>query len=778
MTLNLDPLAANDPQAIFSPATGLILSKQELAPNITHYQVYAPAVAHKAQPGQFVILRLSENGERIPLTIVENDPASGSLILIVQEVGKSTALMHRLAVGDVIRDVLGPLGNPSEIKYYGRVAIVSGGVGTAVALPVARALKQAGNFVISIIGARSQNFVILEAEMRAVSDELYITTDDGSRGLHGLVTTQLKNLLDQGTRPDYVLAVGPLPMMQAVAEVTRADQIPTSVSLNTIMVDGTGMCGGCRVTVGGKVHFTCVDGPEFDGHQVDFLSVIQRNKAYDHLEPCHLDARIDQITTDSLKEAALTSREKMRQPMPELPPQIRITNFEEVSLGFNAEQARLEAERCLQCRKPLCVAGCPVSVRIPEFIKLILAGDPAEAGRLIKQDNALPRVCGRVCPQTEQCEGACILNKKGQAVAIGALERFAADFLANQQQHPRVEQNSSPAPRVALVGSGPASLSCAGDLIRSGVGVTVFEAFHEFGGVLRYGIPEFRLPKRIVDDEIQALADLGVSFQANTLIGSTYTVDELLGSEGYQAVFIGTGAGLPNFLNIPGESLVGVYSANEFLTRMNLMKAYQFPRVDTPILDLAGKHVAIIGGGNTALDSARVALRLAARDVSIIYRRTQAEMPGRKEEIAHAAAEGVRFEYLQNPVAFLGNAQGWLTGVRLIRMALGEPDASGRRRPIPQEGSEFDFPADMVVVAIGNGSNPIIQKTTPGLSFNRWGNIAVNPETMQTSKQGVFAGGDIVTGGATVILAMGAGRKAAAAMLNYLKTQEWERAIA
>ena len=765
---NTTPRPATPRPASRHPETGLILDKVELAERVTQYEIYAPRIAEKAQPGQFVIIRLSEAGERIPLTIVDKQPTSGSITLIVQTVGRSTEKLHQLGEGEQVLDVLGPLGNPSEIKNYGRVLVVGGGLGTALAYPVAKALKEAGNHVTVISGARNRALMILEDEIKSVSDEVFFTTDDGSYGFHGFVTQQLQLLLDAGYRFNHALAVGPLQMMHAVAEITRPYQISTIVSLNTIMVDGTGMCGGCRVRVGSETRFTCVDGPEFDGHLVDFDTIIKRNRAYNHAENCRLDQQIEaqQVHVAEPEQPTISTP---RQQIPELAMAERLSTFSEVALGFSAEQAMAEAERCLQCRRPLCVAGCPVSVRIPEFIKLIIAGDAVEAGRLIKQDNALPRVCGRVCPQTEQCEGACILKRKGQPIAIGALERFAADALATQEAQPQAEVKAEGLARVALVGSGPACLSCAGDLAKAGLDVTVFEAFHDFGGVLRYGIPEFRLPKAIVKNEIDSLSALGVHFVPNTLIGSTYAIHDLIEQEHFDAVFIGTGAGLPNFLNISGESLVGVYSANEFLTRLNLMKAYQFPHVDTPILNIAGKNVAVIGGGNTALDSARVALRLGAREVSILYRRTEAEMPGRFEEIQHAKAEGIIFEYLCNPVAFLGNEEGWLTGVRLMKMKLGEPDASNRRRPIPIPGSEFDRPVDVAVVAIGNGSNPIIQKTTPGLDFDECGHIKVNPDTMETSMPGVYAGGDIVTGGATVILAMGAGRKAAKAIIQKLK---------
>lgn len=687
----------------------------------------------------------------------------------MQTVGKSTTFMDEIPVGETIHDVLGPLGNPSDIQNFGKVCVVGGGVGAAVAYPVARALKQAGNEVTAIVGARSKDLLILKEELAAVSDHLYFTTDDGSFGYNGFVTGKMQELLDGGQTFDHVLAIGPLFMMRAISDLTRKYAIPTTVSLNTIMVDGTGMCGGCRVQVGDKTKFTCVDGPEFDGHLVDYTSIIQRTRAYKDDDDCRLDAQIAEIDDNKLLES-VTVLEKQRQLMPELPVDSRIRSFEEVAVGFTEEQALAEAERCLQCRNPRCVVGCPVSVQIPDFIDLLKEKKYVEAGLKIKQDNALPMVCGRVCPQTDQCEGACILLKKGMPIAIGALERFAADKLAESGLESQKPVQPEKAPKAALIGSGPASLSCAGDLAKAGVDVTIFEAMHDFGGVLRYGIPEFRLPKTIVSKEVNDLEKLGVHFVPNTLIGATFTIKELLKEYGFDGVFIGSGAGLPHFLGIPGENLVGIYSANDFLTRINLMKAYQYPFVDTPIHNLHGKIVGVFGGGNTALDSARVALRLGAKETYIIYRRGQEEMPGRKEEIEHAIAEGVRFLYLSNPLEFFGDSDGNLTSVRMQKMELGEPDASNRRRPIPIPGSEFLHPLDIAVIAIGNGSNPIIHKSTPDIEVNKWGNIIVDEKTNATSVPGVFAGGDIVTGGATVILAMGAGRKAAAAMLTHFRT--------
>lgn len=455
--------------------------------------------------------------------------------------------------------------------------------------------------------------------------------------------------------------------------------------------------------------------------------------------------------------------------MPEQNPTDRSCNFNEVALGFTEELAMMEAQRCLQCPKPTCIEGCPVGIKINDFIRLVSERDYLGAAAKIKEDNVLPAICGRVCPQEEQCEVKCVVGKKNEPIAIGRLERFVADYERRSAglRPPTVAAKSGK--RVAVVGSGPAGLSCAADLAQRGHKVTVFEALHELGGVLVYGIPEFRLPKEIVKAEIEAMKAMGVDFQTNAVIGMTDTIDELF-QQGYHAVFIGVGAGLPYFLNIPGENLIGVYSANEFLTRVNLMRAYLFPQSDTPVFDCKGKDVVVFGGGNTAMDSVRTAKRLGAKNAYISYRRSDVEMPARKEEVHHAKDEGIQFLTLTSPVEFIGTPDGWLKGIKLLQCQLGEADDSGRRKPVPIAGSEFVLDVQMAIVAIGNGSNPIIQKTTPDLSFNRKGNIVVDSGTMKTSKSGVFAGGDIVTGGATVILAMGAGRKAASAIHDYLQT--------
>ena len=743
-----------------------ILSSEYIGPGVKRLVIEQPDIAIARKAGQFVIIHLNETGERVPLTIVSSDEKKGTITLIVQEIGESTTELNAMLPGEVVLDIVGPLGNPSEIELYGTVVIIGGGVGTGVAFPNAVAMKEAGNRTISIIGGRSKEYVILEKELTEICDACYVCTDDGSYGYHGFVTGRLQDLIDAGEKIDYVLCVGPLPMMRAVAEVTRPYNIKTVASLNTIMVDGTGMCGGCRATVGGKTVFACVDGPEFDAHQVDFRVLMNRSRAFQTQE----EEIVHVCQAESTK---LTPKERMKIPrnvMPEQESELRATNFEEVSLGFTEEQAINEAKRCLQCNNPQCVAGCPVRVKIPQFIKKVSEGKFLEAAAIIEEDNVLGIVCGRVCPQSDQCEGVCILEKRGEAVAIGALERFVTDYKREKSggapvQPPEVKKTGR---KVAIVGSGPASLSCAGDLIRKGHEVVVFEALHEFGGVLAYGIPEFRLPKQIVREEVQHLGEMGVTFRKNVVIGKTFSIDDLRHKKGFDAIFIGAGAGLPRFMSIPGEELVGVSSANEFLTRVNLMKAYQFPRYETPVFDCQDKRIAVIGGGNTAMDSARVALRMGAAEVFIIYRRTDEEMPARKEEVRHGKEEGLKFLFLHNPIEFIGDEKGWLRKVRLQRMEMGEMDESGRRRPIPIEGDTTIMDIDAAIIAIGNGSNPILVRSTPDLEFTSRGNIVADDETQQTNMEGVYAGGDIVTGGATVILAMGAGRKAAAAIDRYL----------
>jgi glutamate synthase (NADPH/NADH) small chain len=461
-----------------------------------------------------------------------------------------------------------------------------------------------------------------------------------------------------------------------------------------------------------------------------------------------------------------------RQGMPEQAAELRVMNFTEVNLGYSMELARQEALRCLECAKPTCVDYCPVGVKVKDFVKLIVKGDYLGAAAKIREDNVLPAITGRVCPQEDHCEGFCLLHKKVDSLGIGYLERFVADY--EQKAGAPPAPNAAPTgKKVAIVGSGPAGLSAAGDLIQRGHQVHVFEALHEIGGVLVYGIPEFRLPKQVIREQIDTMRKMGIVFETDVVVGKTVSIDDLFEEEGFDAVFIATGAGLPVFLSIPGEHLNGVYSANEFLTRINLMHAYEFPRYDEPMVSLRGKHVAVIGGGNTALDAIRSARRLGAEKAYVLYRRSETEMPARIEEVKHAKQEGIDFQVLTNPVEFLDDGRGWLRGARCVRMELGEPDASGRRRPIPIEGSEFEVPLTVAIIATGTSANPLIQSTTPGLKTNKRGYIEADGESQRTSRKGVFAGGDIVTGSATVILAMGAGRRAAKAIHEYLGTGEW-----
>jgi len=738
-----------------------VLRKDILGPQVTLFELYAPEVAEKVKAGQFVVVRSDDYGERIPLTVAEKDPEKGTIKIIFQLVGVGTQKLGRMEQGQALMDIVGPLGMPTDIKKVGTVVCIGGGVGTAIAYPVARAFHEAGNKVVSIIGARSKELLILEEEMKEISDEVLVTTDDGSYGHHGFVTDELQRLIDEGVEINEVLAIGPAVMMRAVAETTRPHEIKTVVSLNALMVDGTGMCGGCRITVGDETKFACVDGPEFDGHQVDFTELMKRTGIYlreerhamwDH--KCRLAAAEEKA-----------KKPKKRQPMPRQDPLLRVQNFEEVALGYGKEAAMLEASRCLQCKKSPCVDGCPVGIDIPAFVALMRDGDMMGAIHKIKEQNALPAVCGRVCPQEEQCEIMCVFSKKGNPIAIGRLERYAADYEAamGEIKPPPVPEPTGK--KVAVVGAGPAGLTVAGELAMLGHKVTVYEALHKAGGVLVYGIPEFRLPKRIVQQECDYISKLGVEIRTSFVVGKSKTIDELLES-GFDAVFIGTGAGLPYFLNIPGENLNGVYSANEFLTRVNLMKAYRFPEYDTPIH--LGERIAVIGGGNVAMDSARTSLRLGAKTVYLVYRRAREQMPAREEEIVNAFEEGIEPFLLNNPAKVLGDDRGWVKGLECIKMELGEPDASGRRRPVPIEGSEHVLDVDMVIVAIGQGANPLLTQTTPDLKTNRWGNIDADEATGVTSKEGVYAGGDIVTGAATVILAMGAGKGAAMEMHKYL----------
>ncbi|MDR0361131.1 MAG: NADPH-dependent glutamate synthase [Planctomycetota bacterium] len=740
------------------PRQNVIVEKIAHSGAIRELRIHCPVVARSARAGQFVIVRGDERGERVPLTIADFDRGRGILVLMLQVVGLASRKLDELDAGDRIRDIVGPLGRPSEIENFGTVCCIGGGLGIAPVFPIQRELKRAGNRVVSIIGARSGDLVFWEDRMRAEADELIVATDDGSHGEKAFVNQPLGRMLEEGRKIDRVIAIGPPVMMRAVVETTRPFGVKTIVSLNSIMIDGTGMCGGCRVEVGGETRFTCVDGPEFDGHAVNFELLLSRLSAYS-------DKEADSYRAHRGSGEAIVGKAKSRTPMPEQDPRERARNFGEVALGYTRDMARAEAARCVRCAKPPCVEGCPVNVDIPGFIGEIRDGRNAAAARVLKKTNNLPAVCGRVCPQETQCEARCILGRRGEPVAIGRLERYAADAEAEAGSAAIPEIPPNTGKRVAIIGSGPAGLTAGADLALLGHRAMIFEALHSPGGVLVYGIPEFRLPKAIVRRECEYLEALGVEFRMDYPIGPTITAPQLLES-GFDAVFVGSGAGLPWFLGIPGENLKGVYSSNEILTRVNLMKAYRFPFYDTPVL--VGKNVCVAGGGNVAMDSARSMLRLGAESVTIVYRRTRNELPARAEEVRHALDEGVKLMELVAPTRLVGDGDGWLAGIEALDMELGEPDAGGRPRPVPIKGSERVIPCDQLIVAIGNGPNPVLTRSFPGLALDRRGNIPVDGN-MMTNVPGVFAGGDIVTGAATVIEAMGAGKKAAAAIDRYVK---------
>ena len=758
-----------------------IVSKEQFSEKVFRLRVEAPLIAKAYRAGNFVIIRVGEKGERIPLTIAHADTEKGLITLVIQKVGLSSSRLCDLNEGDYITDVVGPLGQATHIENFGTVVCAGGGVGVAPMLPIAAALKKAGNRVISVLAGRSKDLIILEKEVREVSDEVIIMTDDGSYGDKGLVTEGIERVIKR-EKVDHCVAIGPAIMMKFVCKLTKQYEIPTVVSLNTIMVDGTGMCGACRVTVGGKTKFVCVDGPEFDGHQVDFDGMMQRLSSF-KAEEAHEIEKLEQHVSCASEADELTNRDaawrvelrnKMkpkertaieRCPMPELEPAYRATKLrEEVNTGFTKEMALVEAQRCLDCPKPACMEGCPVSINIPSFVKNIERGEFIKAAQVLKMTSSLPAVCGRVCPQEKQCESKCIHLKMGhKAVAIGGLERFAADYARESGEMPAPQVAASNGKKVAVVGSGPAGLSFAGDMAKLGYAVTVYEALHEIGGVLKYGIPEFRLPNAIVEHEIENLRAMGVEFVKDCVVGKTISIAQLQ-EEGYVGIFVASGAGLPNFMNIPGENSNNILSSNEYLTRVNLMDASN-PDTDTPIH--LGKRVAVIGGGNTAMDSVRTAMRLGAERAMIIYRRSEAEMPARLEEVKHAKEEGVEFLTLHNPIEYIADEKGCVKQIVLQKMELGEPDASGRRSPVPVEGAIETIDIDMAVVAVGVSPNPLVPTSVEGLELGRKNTIAVN-ENMQSSIPVIYAGGDIVRGGATVILAMGDGRRAAAAMHEHL----------
>jgi glutamate synthase (NADPH/NADH) small chain len=780
-----------------------ILKKSQFSEKVFCLEVEAPLIARSCRPGHFIIVRVDKDSERVPYTIAKSDPERGTLTLVVQEVGLSSTKLCQLNVGDEVQDIVGPLGNASKIEKYGTMVCAGGGIGIAAILPILTALKQAGNRVISVLAGRTKNLVIMVDDVKKYSDEMIIMTDDGSYGEKGVVTVGVEEVIKR-EHVDKVLAIGPPVMMKFTSLLAHKYGIPNDVSLNTIMVDGTGMCGACRLTIGGKTKFVCIDGPEFDGDLVDWDEMMKRMGTFKGVEREEMDnyerhlhhgeqtkpcaAGNSSLTAapsaddgkepdESLVDRSAPWREELRKKMtakerkqiervkmPELDPVYRATTrTEEVNKGLTLDMAMGEARRCLDCGKPSCVEGCPVNINIPSFIKNIERGHVLDAARLLKMTSALPAVCGRVCPQEKQCESQCIhIKMKEPAVAIGYLERFAADYERESGRGVLPEVAPSNGMKVAVVGSGPSGLSFAGDMVKKGYEVYVFEALHEIGGVLKYGIPEFRLPNRIVDVEIGNLRKMGVHFQTDCIVGKTITVKDLE-DKGFKGIFVGSGAGLPNFMDIPGENFINVMSSNEYLTRVNLMDAAN-PDTDTPIN--IGKKVIVVGGGNTAMDSCRTAKRLGA-DVTLVYRRSEAEMPARLEEVKHAKEEGIHFLTLHNPKEYLADENGRVRAAVLDVMELGEPDASGRRRPV-STGKTETLECDQVIVAIGVSPNPLVPKSIQGLELGRKDTIVVNDE-MQSSQPDIYAGGDIVRGGATVILAMGDGRRAAANMDKHLK---------
>lgn len=778
-----------------------IVLKKQLSEKVFLFEIEAPLIAKSRKAGNFIIVRVGENGERVPLTIADASIERGTITIVVQKVGLSSTKLCDLNEGDYITDVVGPLGNPTHIENFGTVVCAGGGVGVAPMLPIIRALKAAGNRVLSVIAGRSKELVILEDEVRQSSDELIIMTDDGSYGEKGVVTVGIEKFITQEEHVDKVFAIGPPIMMKFCCLMAQKYNVPVEVSLNTIMVDGTGMCGACRLSIGGKTKFVCIDGPEFDGSLVDWDEMFKRMGTFRDVEREEMEhyeehlrgfAKQEELhscetcmdvepTTETIEEltnrdsewrkelrAAMKPAERKaieRVTMPELDPVYRATTrTEEVNKGLTKQMAVREAHRCLDCGKPACVEGCPVNINIPSFIKNIERGQFLAAAKVLKSTSALPAVCGRVCPQEKQCESKCIHLKMNEpAVAIGYLERFAADFERESGNIALPDLAPKNGIKVAVVGSGPSGLSFAGDMAKKGYEVHVFEALHEIGGVLKYGIPEFRLPNHIVDVEIENLKKMGVEFQTDCIVGKTITVDQLE-AEGFKGIFVGSGAGLPNFMNIKGENALNIMSSNEYLTRVNLMDAAN-PLADTPLN--IGKHVLVVGGGNTAMDSCRTAKRLGG-DVTLVYRRSEAEMPARLEEVKHAKEEGINFLTLHNPIEYIADEKGAVKAAVLQVMELGEPDASGRRSPVPIEGKTVTLDVDQVIVAVGVSPNPLVPKSIEGLELGRKNTIAVNDQ-MQSSRPEIFAGGDIVRGGATVILAMGDGRRAAASMDEKLR---------
>ena len=752
-----------------------ILTKKQLSDHAYSFVVENGQIARSSRPGNFVTVRADIHSERIPLVVVDSDKQKGTLTLVVQEAGLSSTKFCQLSEGDEILDVVGPLGTPYAISKVGTVVCVGGGVGTVSVLPVARAMKEAGNRVVSVVAAQTKDRLVVVDEMRQASDELIVVTDDGSEGQKGLPVDALGEILAR-EQVDRIVVVGPGAMMEAICQVGKEKSIPVDVALNAIIVDGTGICGSCRLTIGGKTRFVCIDGPFFDGTQVDWKEVETRGTIYSKMENdaleqigVHLDkeSRLEQTDkeqptikeplghgaeNDSIEELtdrgaawrdelrkSMKNKDRMalkRHAMPMVDMHTRTHDrIQEVAQGFTLEMAMDEARRCIDCAKPTCREGCPIHMNIPAFIKNIERGEILAADRVLKQYSSFSAICGRVCPQEKQCEGHCIhVKMKDAPVAIGPLERFVADY--ERQSVKKVTWDVAPANgiKVAIIGSGPSGLAFAGEMAKKGFEPHVFEALHFLGGVLYYGIPQYRLPDEIVDHELDVLRSLGVKFHTNCLVGKTVTIDELR-EQGFKGIYVATGAGKPKFMNIPGENAIHILSANEFLFRVNVMDADQ-PDSETPLY--VGKKVIVVGGGNTAMDAARAALRAGAKTSTLVYRRTKKYMPADAEELELAVEDGVRFLELVAPVEQVNGK------LKCEVMKLGDPDEKGRRSPVPT-GEFTEINCDTVIAAVGERVDSDLF-TANGIEVNTKG----IPE-FRTNLENVFVGGDAMRGPATVV---------------------------
>lgn len=771
-----------------------IVRKEHVGGTAVLLEVEAPAIASSFKAGTFAIVRIDNQGERIPLAIVDANQEHGTISLVVSSVGVTTTKLCQLNEGDTIANLLGPLGNAVKIENYGAVLCVGIDFGVADLLPIAKALHQAGNTVVMAMVQRD--------DTPWLSDTLAQYCTQVIR-LHAI--DEVSTLLNEQTF-DRCYVAGAVAGLRSCCEATRDRQITTRVLLNNLMVDGTGMCGACRIQVGDHTRFVCVDGPEFDGHQVNWDELSGRITTYVDAERSAIQSFMDKVPVTAEETATTTTNDEwtmdvpptdetfeqltdrdaewrkelraaMKNPermaikrvtMPHLDPDYRITTTkDEVAMGLTKEMVMREAHRCLDCPKPMCVEGCPVHNNIPSFIKNIERGQFLAAIKVLRNTTSLPAVCGRVCPHELQCEGHCIHNKmKSQPVAIGALERFVADFereTGNMTIPTRITSNGI---KVAAIGGGPAGLAFAGDMAKWGYDVYVFEQLHELGGALRYGIPEFRLPHKIIDVEVQNLKRMGVHFVTDCMIGKTLTIEDME-RQGFKGIFVAAGAGTPNFMDIPGENAANIMSANEYLTRVNLMHA-ENAHYDTPLNK--ARHVMVVGGGNTAMDSCRTARRLGA-EVTLVYRRTEVEMPAFAGEVAEAKEEGIVFMNLHNPIEYHTDEHGAVCQAVLQVMELGEPDESGRRRPVPVAGKTVTLDVDQVIVAVGIQPNPSVPLSVPNLNLGRKNAIIVD-ERMQTNHKGLYAGGDIINGGATVIRAMGDGRHAARSMHEDLMAEK------